>query len=75
MEYPDHDHVPGANGIFCQLEGCGKLLDMAALKRIRPMGPIGVMHTNSPRVEAFWNSGDPSVLVDPVKRAKKEGLD
>lgn len=72
-QYPDHKHTPGRNGVFCQ--ECGKLLDREALKRIRPMGPIGVVHTNSPRVEAFWESGDPDVLVDPAKRAKRLGLD
>jgi hypothetical protein len=44
---------------FCPV--CGKA-DKAALGRIRLMGPVGVLHSNSPKIEAFWATGDPAVL-------------
>jgi hypothetical protein len=30
------------------------------------MGPIGVRHSNSPKIEEFWATGDPAVF-DRVK--------
>jgi hypothetical protein len=50
---------PEFTTVFCP--ECGKA-DRAALKRVRLMGPIGVQHSTSPAIEAFWNTGDPSHL-------------
>lgn len=33
-----------------------------ALGRVRIMGAIGVVHSSSPKIEKFWETGDPSVF-------------
>jgi hypothetical protein len=53
---------PGAT-LFCQ--HCGKLLDRAALEHVRLMGPVGVQHSTSPKIEQFWQTGDPAVFGQP----------
>jgi len=45
--------------VFCPR--CGKA-DRTALRRVRLMGPVGVLNSNSPAIEAFWATGDPSVF-------------
>lgn len=47
---------------FCPL--CGKA-DRATLKGVRLMGLVGVMHSNSSKIDEFWNTGDPSVFARP----------
>lgn len=44
---------------FCPV--CGRA-DKETLKGVRVMGFVGVAHTLSPRVEAFFETGDPTVL-------------
>lgn len=44
---------------FCP--ACGRA-DQGKLKRVRLMGPVGVLHSNSPKIEQFWETGDPSVF-------------
>lgn len=43
--------------LFCS---CGKLLDLAGLKRVRLAGMVGV--GVNPKFDDFWASGDPADL-------------
>lgn len=45
--------------VFCP--ACGHA-DKKALRRVRLMGPVGVEHSNSPKIQQFWETGDPSVF-------------
>jgi hypothetical protein len=49
--------------LFC--ENCGAVLDRAGLSKVRLMGPVGVQHSNSPKIEEFWETGDPAVFSVP----------
>lgn len=51
--------------MFCG--ACGKVLDRAALQRVRLMGAVGLRHTSSPTVERFFQTGDPSVFTTPAQ--------
>jgi hypothetical protein len=53
---------------FCA--NCGKVLDVERLRGVRLMGPIGVQHSTSPRIEEFFRTGDPDVL-SPAKPARE----
>ena len=44
---------------FCPV--CGRA-DKTKLQRVRLMGPVGVLHSNSPKIEEFWATGDASVF-------------
>ena len=55
---------------FCPM--CGKA-DKGALKKVRLMGPIGVEHSNSPKIEQFWQTGDPSVFDSPGQGPEPSG--
>lgn len=47
---------------FCP--DCGRA-DKKILHSLRLMGPVGVQHSNSPKIEEFWKTGDPSVFDSP----------
>ena len=47
---------PATTNLFCP--ACGKLLERGSLRRVRIEGFHGPEST-SPRMEAFWNTGDP----------------
>lgn len=49
--------------VFCK--ACGKVLDPAVLKSVRLMGPVGVGHSTSPKIEEFWATGDAEVFSRP----------
>lgn len=55
----------GATGdrVFCPQ--CGGIIDRPALESVRLMGPIGTQHSNSPKIEEFWATGNPDVFVTP----------
>jgi hypothetical protein len=44
---------------FCPV--CSRA-DRTKLGRVRLMGPIGVAHSNSPKIEEFWATGDATVF-------------
>jgi hypothetical protein len=56
------DQDPGET-LFCG--HCGKVNDPDALRRVRLMGPVGVLHSNSPKIEEFYATGDPEVFGRP----------
>lgn len=45
---------------FCPV--CGRA-DKVALKRIKLAGFVGVQHSTSPKIEQFWETGDPTVFA------------
>jgi hypothetical protein len=47
---------------FC--ESCGKVINRARLEGVRLMGPIGVQHSTSPRIEEFFRTGNPDALSE-----------
>lgn len=49
--------------MFCP--DCGAVLDRDDLRKVRLMGPIGVKHSNSPKIEEFWKTGNPEVFDRP----------
>ena len=49
--------------LFCQ--SCGKLLNQEVLKSVRLPGFVGVAHSTSPKIEEFWQTGDPAVFASP----------
>lgn len=55
----DQDSVPS----FCQ--SCGKVLNRKTLRSVRPMGFVGVQHSLSPKIDEWWNTGDPEVFDRP----------
>lgn len=59
---PKCGQQPPAERLFCH---CGSLQDRDALKRVRLLGPIGVAHTNSAKVDAFLrgpDAGNPQIF-------------
>lgn len=44
---------------FCGV--CGRALP-GRLEKVRLAGFVGVMHSTSPKIEQFWETGDPSVF-------------
>lgn len=50
---------PPHESVFCPV--CGRA-NRHDLRRVRLMGPVGVAHSNSPKIEQFWRTGDPSVF-------------
>lgn len=46
--------------LFCP--DCGALYDRDELQRVRIMGPVGVAHSNSPKIAQFFETGDPAVF-------------
>lgn len=57
------NHTETDRSLFCST--CGAVLDMDDLKGVRLMGAIGVAHSSSPKIEEFWNTGDPNVFDRP----------
>jgi hypothetical protein len=58
----NHENVE-AQRLFC--ENCGAVVDRSNLRAVRLLGPVGVQHSNSPKIEQFWETGDPSVFASP----------
>lgn len=57
------NHENHGRRMFC--EECEAVLDKSALRGVRLMGPVGVIHSNSPSIAEFWETGDPSVFDRP----------
>jgi hypothetical protein len=55
-----HDNPANANAVFCV--ECGKIIDLEGLRSIRLAGAIGVRHSSNPKIERFWQTGDPTGL-------------
>jgi hypothetical protein len=55
---PDHP-----DRVFCPV--CGRA-DQEALHSVRLAGFVGVLHSTSPKIEEFWQTGDPSVFDQPA---------
>lgn len=53
---------PDTDRMFCPL--CGRVADVAALRAVCLLGFIGPGSLN-PRVERFWETGDPEVFDRP----------
>lgn len=53
-------HDDGQQTLFCG--HCGKEREPGDLKRVRIMGFVGVANSTSPKIEQFWETGDPSAL-------------
>lgn len=53
---------PPHRTVFCPT--CGRA-DKAKLKTVRLPGFVGVIHSTSPKIEQFWETGDPSVFSSP----------
>lgn len=53
---------PDTERMFCPL--CGRVADVTALRAVRLVGFIGPGSIN-PRVERFWETGDPEVFDRP----------
>ena len=47
--------------LFCGW--CGKERNKGDLKRVRLMSFVGVEQSTNPKIQAFWDSGDPNVLI------------
>ena len=63
-----HQHAPNRpGGVFCR---CGKVVDLAGLKSIDVAGFRGPQSLN-PKMETFWETGDPSVFDSPKKIERK----
>jgi hypothetical protein len=58
----DHENVDPKR-LFC--ENCGAIVDRNGLGRVRLLGLVGVQHSNSPKIEEFWETGDPAVFASP----------
>ena len=56
----DCEHDAGRT-LFCGI--CGKERNRGDLKRVKLMGFVGTEQSTSPKIEAFWASGDPNVLL------------
>ncbi len=54
---------PHPNRTFCP--SCGKA-DRSVLNTIRLPGFVGVVHSTSPKIEQFWETGDPTVFSTPA---------
>lgn len=54
------DTCPPHSTTFCPV--CGKA-DRTTLGKVRLAGFVGVQHSTSPKVEEFWQTGDPSVFA------------
>lgn len=48
--------------VFCP--SCGAVVDLEGLRGQRIVGFVGAQSTN-PKVEQFWETGDPSVFAKP----------
>jgi hypothetical protein len=46
--------------VFCPL--CGRA-DKEALRTVRLPGFVGVAHTNNPKIQEFFATGDPDVFT------------
>lgn len=49
--------------LFCP--ECGASFSLADLRRVRLMGLVGVENSTSPKIEQFWQTGDPAVFETP----------
>lgn len=61
MECPrcSHQNVD-IRRIFC--EECGKQVEPGSLRPEAVLGFVGVANSTSPKIERFWETGDPSVF-------------
>jgi len=51
---------PSTPPMFCPT--CSKVVDPNGLRAVRVMGFVGVQHSTSPKIEAFFETGDPAAL-------------
>ena len=49
--------------MFCP--SCGAAYSPDDLRRVRLMGLVGVAHSNSPKIDEFFATGDPEVFDRP----------
>jgi hypothetical protein len=53
---------PAFETTFCP--ACGRA-NKARLQGVRLMGFVGVLHSTSPKIEEFWQRGDPEIFKTP----------
>lgn len=65
MDCPRCKHPATTGRLFCVK--CGKLTDPAGLRSTagRLLGPVGVVHSTSPKIAEFWATGDETVFDRP----------